>query len=272
MEVTHLGCATVHQLVACFLLMHSRVDPVRNIARGIHHLSPEPFRSLMLIKHRPSHLTQGPVFPFHNTILGRCIRTQNKCSRPKSWQKVSKREFLNSEPLSLRLAHMESPCLSFLNLKTRSNKTKRLPFLLKKEHPCIPRVVVHHNKDIPLPTRRSHTSWANKVHMEKLAWTLSHRIGERRVRRGYHLGMPTRRTNQLFLKPQPWKSSDQIEFTQARQKVKAQVIQLLMPLPQLTRRASQETMLKTRRQRKISSKHLTSRTTILTRSPRESKI
>jgi hypothetical protein len=54
--------------------------------------------------------------------------------------------------------------------------------------------------------------------MEQLAWTHRHHIGERRVRRGYHLGMPTRRTNQLFLKPQPWQSSDQIEFTQARQK------------------------------------------------------
>jgi hypothetical protein len=62
-----------------------------------------------------------------------------------------------------------------------SNKTKRLPFLLKKEHPRIPRVVVHHNKDVPLPTRRSHKSWANKIHMEQLAWTLSHHIGERRV-------------------------------------------------------------------------------------------
>jgi hypothetical protein len=76
MEVTHLGCATVHQLVAGFLLMHSEVDPVRHIARGIHHLSPEPSRSPMLIKHRPSHLTQGPVLPFHNTILGRCIPTR----------------------------------------------------------------------------------------------------------------------------------------------------------------------------------------------------
>jgi hypothetical protein len=28
MEVTNLGCATVHQLIACFLLMHSEVDPV----------------------------------------------------------------------------------------------------------------------------------------------------------------------------------------------------------------------------------------------------
>jgi hypothetical protein len=114
------------------------------------------------------------------------------------------------------------------------NKTKHLPFLLKNEHPRIPRVIVHHNKDIPLSTRRSHKSWANKVHMEQLEWTLSHHIGERRVRRGYYLGMPTRRTNQLFLKRQPWQSSDQIEFTQARQKVKAQVTQLPMPLPQLT--------------------------------------
>jgi hypothetical protein len=28
MKVTHLGCAAVHQLIACFLLMHSEVDPV----------------------------------------------------------------------------------------------------------------------------------------------------------------------------------------------------------------------------------------------------
>jgi hypothetical protein len=30
----------------------------------------------MLIKHRPSHLAQGPVLPFHNTILGRRILTR----------------------------------------------------------------------------------------------------------------------------------------------------------------------------------------------------
>jgi hypothetical protein len=93
--------------------------------------------------------------------------------------------------------------------------------------------------------------------MELLAWTLSHYTSERQVRRGYHLRMPTRRTNQLFFKPQPWQSSDQIECTQARQKVKAQVTQLPMPLPQLTRRTSQEATLNTRRLRKISSKHLT---------------
>jgi hypothetical protein len=77
------------------------------------------------------------------------------------------------------------------------------------------------------------------------------------VRRGYHLGMPTRRTNQLLFKPQPWQSSDQIEITQARQEVKAQVTQLPMPPPQLTRRTNQETTLNIRRLIKISSKHRT---------------
>jgi hypothetical protein len=81
--------------------------------------------------------------------------------------------------------------------------------------------------------------------MEQLAWTLSHHISERWVRRCYHLSMPTCRTNQFFLKFQLWQSSDQIEFTQARQKVKAQVTQLPMLLPQLTRRASQEIMFNT---------------------------
>jgi hypothetical protein len=28
MEVTHLGCATMHQLIACRFLVHSEVDPV----------------------------------------------------------------------------------------------------------------------------------------------------------------------------------------------------------------------------------------------------
>jgi hypothetical protein len=70
------------------------VDPVQHIARGIHRLSPIPPRSPMLIKHRPSHLAQGPVLPFHNTILGGVYGLENWCSRPKSWQKVSKREFL----------------------------------------------------------------------------------------------------------------------------------------------------------------------------------
>jgi hypothetical protein len=74
MEVTHLGWATMHQLVVGFLLLHPEVDPVRHVARSIDHLSPKPSRSPMLVEHRLSHLAQGPVIPFHHTILGRRIR------------------------------------------------------------------------------------------------------------------------------------------------------------------------------------------------------
>jgi hypothetical protein len=93
--------------------------------------------------------------------------------------------------------------------------------------------------------------------MEQLTWTFCHHIGEGWMGSSYHFSMPTRSTHQLFLKPQMWQSSDQIEFTQARQKVEAEVTQLPMQLPQLTRRSSQETTLNTRRLRKISSKYLT---------------
>jgi hypothetical protein len=199
MEVTHLGCATVHQLIIGFLLLHSEVDLVRNIARGIHHLSPEPSRSPMLIKHHPSHLTQGSVFPFHNTILGRCIRTRILVFKTQVMAKGFKTRVSEFRAIVTadRSYGISVPLVSQPQDKI-SNKIKRLPFLLKKQHPRIPRVVIHHNKDIPLPTHRSHTSWANKVHMEQLAWTLSHHIGERRVRRGHHLGMPTRCTNNSF--------------------------------------------------------------------------
>jgi hypothetical protein len=123
MEVTHLGCDIqrhVHQLIAGFLLRHSEVDPVRHIAHGVHRLSPEPSRSPMLIKHRPAISHKVLFFLSTTPFWGAVYGLENWCSRPKSWQKVLKREFLNSEPLSMQIARMASPCLSFLNLKARS--------------------------------------------------------------------------------------------------------------------------------------------------------
>jgi hypothetical protein len=203
--VTHLGCATVHQLPTSFILVDSEVYSVRNIARGIDCFSPEPSRSPMLTKHHPSHLRQGSVFPFHHSILGRRIQTRKLMFKTQVRAKgFETRVFEFRAIVTADRSYGISVPLVPQPRDNISNKTKCVPFLLKKEHPRIPRVVVHHNKDVPLPTRRSHTSWADKVHMEQLAWTLSHHIGDGRVRRSYHLGMPTWRTNQLFLKPQPW--------------------------------------------------------------------
>jgi hypothetical protein len=109
MEATHLGCVTMHQLVAGFLLMHSEVDLAQNLLGVL--CSSSIVRS---ISHK--------VLFFLSTtpLWGGLYGLENWCSRLKSWQKVSKREFLNSEPLSLRIARVATPCLSFLNLKTRS--------------------------------------------------------------------------------------------------------------------------------------------------------
>jgi hypothetical protein len=90
MEVTPLGCATVHQLVTSFLLLDSEVDPVRNKARGIDRLSPEPSRNLMLIEHRRAISHKVLFFLSTTPFWGGVYRLENWCSRPKSWQKVSK--------------------------------------------------------------------------------------------------------------------------------------------------------------------------------------
>jgi hypothetical protein len=140
MKVTHLGCATVHQLITDYLLVDSEVDPVRNIARGIDRLSPEPSRSPMLIEHRLSHLTQGSFFPFYHIISGRRIQTQKLMSKTQVMAKgfetrVSKFQaiVIADRSYGIFVPFVLQP------LNKISNKTKRLPFLLKKEEPRIPR-------------------------------------------------------------------------------------------------------------------------------------
>jgi hypothetical protein len=167
MEVTHLGCAPVHLLIARFPLVNPEVDLVRYIARGIHRLSPEPSRSPMLIKHCPSQLTQGSVFSFHHTIQGWCIWTRKLVFKTQLMAKgFETRVFEFRTIVTANRSYGISVPLVPQPQEKISDKTKCLPFLLKKEHPRIPRVVVHHNNDVSLPTHRSHTSWANKVHME----------------------------------------------------------------------------------------------------------
>jgi hypothetical protein len=84
MDMTSFGNATVHHLIACLLLECWKENLVRDIARGIELLSPEPPRNLMLIEHHYGHLTQGSILPFHYTIPG--VYTDSKTNV----QKVSK--------------------------------------------------------------------------------------------------------------------------------------------------------------------------------------
>jgi hypothetical protein len=94
----------------------------------------------MLIEHRLSHLTQGSFFPFYHIISGRRIQTQKLMSKTQVMAKgfetrVSKFQaiVIADRSYGIFVPFVLQP------LNKISNKTKRLPFLLKKEEPRIPR-------------------------------------------------------------------------------------------------------------------------------------
>jgi hypothetical protein len=95
--------------------------------------------------------------------------------------------------------------------------------------------------------------------MQQLCRTLGHDIGQGWMGRGYHLAMPTRSANQIFLKLQPWQSSDKVKTTQAGNQIKAHVTQPPMPFPQVTRKTGHQTTSRTQRTREISHENLTLR-------------
>jgi hypothetical protein len=170
MEVTHLVCATMHQLVTGFRLVNFEIDPARHIARSIDDLSPEPSQNPMLVEHRPSHSTQVYGFPFHHAILGRHIWTRKLVFKAQVMAKgFESRVFAFRAIITMDRSYGISVPLILQPQDKISNKTKLLPFPFKKEHPRIPRVVIHYNKDVPLTTRKSHKSWATKS-----IWSSSH--------------------------------------------------------------------------------------------------
>jgi hypothetical protein len=68
-EMAHSRCSPVHELIARLVQKGPQKNPVPNMADSIHRLSPISPRIPMLIKHRPSHLTKGTIFPLNHTIL-----------------------------------------------------------------------------------------------------------------------------------------------------------------------------------------------------------
>jgi hypothetical protein len=100
----------------------------------------------MLVEHRPSHLSHGSVFPFHHAILGRRIRTRKLVFKTQVMAKgFEVRVFEFRAIVTANRSYGISMPLVPQSQDKISNKTKHLPFLLKKENPRIPRVVVNHN-------------------------------------------------------------------------------------------------------------------------------
>jgi hypothetical protein len=111
----------------------------------------------------PSH-TRFYFFPFHNTILGRHIRTRKLVFKTQVMAKGFKTRVSEFRAIvTVDCSYGISVPLVPQPQDKISNKTKRPPFLLKKEHPHIPRVVGHHDKNIPRPTRRSQPESINQM-------------------------------------------------------------------------------------------------------------
>jgi hypothetical protein len=68
LEMAHSRCSPMHELIACLVQEGPQKNSVPNMASGIHHLRPISSRSLMLVKHRPSHLIKGTIFPLNYTF------------------------------------------------------------------------------------------------------------------------------------------------------------------------------------------------------------
>jgi hypothetical protein len=68
-EMAHSRCSPVHELIARLVQEGPQKNLVPNMASGILRFCPISPQSPMLIKHRPSHLTKGTIFPFNHTIL-----------------------------------------------------------------------------------------------------------------------------------------------------------------------------------------------------------
>jgi hypothetical protein len=142
MEMTHLGSATVHHLIACLLRESSEKNHVRSITRGIDRLSLEPPQSPMLVEHRPGHLTQGSIFPLHYAILGAYTDYKTGVQDPSHGKRFRSETFSIPSHCHCELLvwHLCASHLSTSRQDLEQNQTS--PPFFQKQDPSKPRVVI----------------------------------------------------------------------------------------------------------------------------------
>jgi hypothetical protein len=110
------------------------------------------------------------IFPLNHTILTSHIGRRKLMFETQIMTKgFEMRVFKFTAIVAMNSSNNISMSLVLQPQDQISHKTKRLPLVNQKENPSIARIVVHNHKDIPLPTRRAHTSWTSKS-----IWNNSH--------------------------------------------------------------------------------------------------
>jgi hypothetical protein len=147
--MAHSRSPPVHKLIARLVQEGPQKDPVPNMASGIHRFRPISPRGPMLIKHRPSHLTKGMIFPLNHTILT---------------SHIGRRKLMFETQIMTK--SFKTRVVKFTTIVTTNSWNSISMSLVLQPQPNIARIVIHNHKDIPFTTRRAHTSWTNQVHIE----------------------------------------------------------------------------------------------------------
>ena len=79
-EVTDVWFLTSQELIGCFLQKLVKINTVDDMACSINGFRPEHPWSLVLIKHRSSHLDKSSVLALHDAILLGCVQSRELMS------------------------------------------------------------------------------------------------------------------------------------------------------------------------------------------------
>src|SRR5579859_674720 len=155
-----------HKLIRSLLQKDTQEDSICNIASSVDSFGPIAPRSPMLIEHRPGHLNKGPIFPFNNSILRGNIWRRVLVFKTKTTTEIIKtRVFEFCAIVTANRSHGMFRQLVLQSQDQISNKTKCFILGLHEKDPRISRKVINHDKNVPLPTRRTHPTWTNCVHV-----------------------------------------------------------------------------------------------------------
>src|SRR5579883_2008901 len=155
-----------HKLIRGLFQESSQEDSICNIASSVNSFGPIAPRSPMLIEHRPGHLNKGPIFALNYSILWRNIwRGVLVFKTVITAEIVKTRVFEFCAIVTANRSHGIFRQLVLQSQNQISNKTKCFILGLHEKDPRIARKVINYDKNIQLPTHRTHPRRTNCVHV-----------------------------------------------------------------------------------------------------------
>jgi hypothetical protein len=120
----------------------------------------------MLIEHRPSHLNQGAILSFHDSILLMNARGRKLLINPMLKAKLIKRGISELSPI-VTVNGFEAVGMLIVQPQSQEPKVlKHFILALQEENSRVMRIIVNDDKDVPLASYRVNLRRTDSVHME----------------------------------------------------------------------------------------------------------